>query len=192
MQLNSTIPQTGSPRRGPVAFTLIEVLIASVIVVLVFGGIVNGYVLGAKRLQWSGYSLAAQTLSAQCLEQTRTAVWDGTNDEIVNMTFAGSRSYTTTDGGTTWILTGYTTNILDIPWKGTNYVMATNFITIQKLYVNNNITSPVFLHLVRVDTVWPFNGWGNFTIKYYSNSSYSCIAPDNRDPASLGITNTLP
>jgi Tfp pilus assembly protein PilV len=194
MQLNPTIPQPGLSRHGPAAFTLVEVLIASVIVVLVFGGIVNGYVLGAKRLQWSGYSLAAQTLSAQCLEQTRSAVWDlaMTNEmDITNIIFDGN-SKTMSGNSTNWIITGYTTNLLDIPWKGTNYVLATNFITIKQFYSDNQTNQQVLLQSVRVDTVWPFNGWGSFQIKYYSNSICTYLAPDNRSPSTLGVITNAP
>jgi Tfp pilus assembly protein PilV len=190
MQSKFTTRQRGSAHQGRMAFTLVEVLIAVVLTALMFGGIISGYTLGAKRLQWSGYSLAAQTLSVQCLEQARAATWDGITPQITNMTFAGnSRSYSTTDGGKTWKLTGYTTSILDIPWKGSNYIMATNYITIQQFYVNNYTNMPLFLQSVRVDTVWPFNGWNNFSVQYYSNTSCTYLAPDNRDPTTLGINN---
>ena len=81
---------------------------------------------------------------------------------------------------TTKTLTGYTTNIMDIPWKGTNYMIATNFITIQRFYENNNSNVLVELQMVRVDTVWPFNGWGKLGLAYYTNSTCTYIAPDNR------------
>jgi hypothetical protein len=45
------------------------------------------------------------------------------------------------------------------------------------------------LQSVRVDTVWPFNGWNNFSVQYYSNTSCTYLAPDNRDPTTLGINN---
>jgi Tfp pilus assembly protein FimT len=192
MQLKSTAQQRAPAHQNQTAFTLMEVLIAVVLAALMFGGIISGYMLGAKRLQWAGYSLAAQTLSVQCLEQARSAVWDGsTNVEILNLSFVGSsRSYSTTNSGKTWLLTGYTTNILDIPWKGTNYLLATNYITIQQFYANNYSGRLVYLQSVRVDTVWPFIGWGNFALKYYTNSSCTYIAPDNRDPLDLGINAT--
>jgi len=162
-----------------------EVLISMVIVALVFGTIVNGYLIGAKRTQWSGYSLAAQALCVQTLEQTRSAAWDiaYSKTEITNMTLANK---VLTVSGANWTMTGFTTNVMDIPWKGTNYVMATNYITIQTIF-ENGVTNPwVQLQSIRVDTVWPFDGWGNFTRSIYSNSVCTFIAPDNRDPASLG------
>jgi type II secretory pathway pseudopilin PulG len=172
-----------NPNRATWAFTLVEVLISVVIVALVFGTIINGYMAGAKRAQWSGYSLAAQSLAVQCVEQARSAVWDiaMNKNEVTNMTLM-SKSYNSSTA--TW--TGYTTNVMDVPWKGTNYLIATNFITIQTIYENNATNVPVQLQLFRVDTVWSFNGWGSFKVVYYTNSICTYMAPDNRDPSTLG------
>jgi Tfp pilus assembly protein PilV len=185
MRLNSQHNQVRAirGRRGAAGFTFAEVLISVIIVALVFATIINGYLAGAKRTQWTGYSLAAQSLSVECLEQMRSAVWDiamGKN-EVTNLTLIG-KSYDSTRS--TW--SGYTTNILDVPWKGTNYIMATNYISIQLLYENNATNVPVQLQLIRVDTVWGFNGWGRFADMYYTNTTCTYIAPDNRDPSTLG------
>jgi type II secretory pathway pseudopilin PulG len=169
--------QAGRGRRGA-GFTLAEVLISVVIVALVFGTIINGYLSAATRAQWTGYSLAAQSLAGQCVEQARSGVWDGSangRNELTNIILLSS-SYNSTSK----TFTGYTTNIMDIPWKGTNYMIATNFITIQRFYENNNSNVQVELQMVRVDTVWPFNGWGKLGLAYYTNSICTYIAPDNR------------
>jgi hypothetical protein len=64
--------------------------------------------------------------------------------------------------------------------------VATNFITVQVLFANG-VTNPwIQLQSVRVDTVWPFDGWGNFTTQFYTNTICTFIAPDNRDPSTLG------
>ncbi len=42
--------------------------------------------------------------------------------------------------------------------------------------------------MIRVDTVWPFTDWGKFSLKYYTNSIATYIAPDNRDPSTLGVS----
>jgi hypothetical protein len=175
-------------RRGEAAFvmSLWEVTFAFVIVAIMFGVILNGYTQAAKRSQWTGYSLAAQALGLQAIEQLRSAVWDpampgkmveATNMNLLSKTFLPSAANWTN-------VTGYTTNIMDIPWKGTNYSMATNWVTIRliKLSYNTNIS----VQMVRVDTVWPFNGWGQFNLKYYTNTVCTFIAPDNRDPSTLG------
>lgn len=181
------IPHHRWRERGFVC-TFWEVLIAVVIVAMVFGTIINGYISSATMAQWTGYSLAAQQVGIQCLEQTRSAVWDialGKN-EITNLNLINS-SWTSTSSNQTY--TGYTTNILAVPYKGTNYVMVTNFITVQIFYENNTTNVPVQLQCVRVDTVWPFQNWGNFSsTSLYTNSMASYIAPDNRDPSTLGVS----
>ena len=158
-------------------FSLAEVLISVVIVAIVFGSIINGYMAGATRTEWTGCSLAAQSLGVQFLEQARSGVWDinvGKND-VTNLTLS-AKSYNS--GTATW--TGYTTSIMDIPWKGTNYVVATNFVSIQDIYENNDTSVGVHLQVLRVDTIWPFTGWGNYSMRFYTNSICTFIAPDNR------------
>jgi len=117
-----------------------EVLIAFVIVAVSFGTIVGGYMSGAVKAQWSGYSLAAQTMASHALEQTRSATWDiaTQNTQITNMPLLNK---SLTVSGSTWTMTGYMTNILDVPWSSTNYVTATNFISI-KVFFANGITNP--------------------------------------------------
>ena len=105
-------------------------------------------------------------------------------NELTNMTLLNSSW-----NSSTLTLTGYTTNILDVPWKGTNYVLATSYITIRTIYENIDGTVPVQVQVVRVDTVWPFSDWGNFQMLYYTNSLCTFIAPDNRDPSTLGVSN---
>jgi prepilin-type N-terminal cleavage/methylation domain-containing protein len=172
--------------RGGAAFTLPEVMVSVVIVALVFGAIINGYLSGATESQWSGYYLAAQSASNEGLEKAHSAVWDIAlqKNEVANLSLTGYASNSTALGG--YIITGYTTNILDIPWKGTNYVIATNFYTITLFPENNYSNLPVQLQLIRVDTVWPFSDWGKFSVMYYTNTTCTYIAPDNRDPSTLG------
>src|SRR5262245_49791473 len=108
------------------AFTLPEVIMAVVITAVAFGGIIMAYTQAARRAQWSGYSLAAQALAIQQIEVARAGVWDlaiGKNDitntPLINKTFTG---------GANPKVTGYTTNVLDLPTTGTNYVWATNYV----------------------------------------------------------------
>ncbi len=172
-------------REAGFVLSLWEVLISIVIVALVFGTIINGYLIGAKKAQWTGYSMAAQTLAIHAVEQTRSAVWDIAlqKTEVTNLTLLNK---SLTFSGVNWVMSGYTTNVMDIPWKGTNYIVATNYITIQTLFQNGTSNPWVQMESVRVDTVWPFDGWGNFSVQYFTNTAFTYIAPDNRDPASLG------
>jgi type II secretory pathway pseudopilin PulG len=165
--------------RRETGFTLVEVMISAVIVALVFATIINGYLFGAKRLQWSAYSLAAQAASVELIEQTRSAQWDITisKNEVAGLALSGYSSNSTAQAG--YVITGYTTNILDVPWKGTNFVLATNYVTITLFSENNATNLPVQLQMVRVDTVWPFNNWGNFKAGFYTNTTSTYLAPDN-------------
>lgn len=174
-------------KRGEAGFvmTFWEVLIAVFIVALVFGLIFDGYVTTAKMAQWTGYSLAAQAMSGQSIEQARSAVWDIAmqKTEVTNMNLINKQI---TYSGNNWTMTGYTTNVLDIPWKGTNYIVATNFITVQSFF-ENGVSNPwVQMQSVTVQTVWPFDAWGSYSLRYYTNTICTFIAPDNRDPSTLG------
>jgi hypothetical protein len=173
-------------RRGEAGFmaSFWEVLAGTLIVALVFGTIINGYMATALRVEWTGYSLAAQSLGIQTLEQARSATWDisQAKNEITNLTLLSSSWNSSTK-----TYSGYTTNILDVPYKSGKFVMATNFVTIQMVTVNGITNPAVQMQSVKVDTVWPFIGWAKFSLRYYTNSICTLIAPDNRDPNSLGV-----
>jgi prepilin-type N-terminal cleavage/methylation domain-containing protein len=135
--------KTEDGKRAKRGFTLMEVAIASGISGLMIGGIIFGYVQSTNRAEWSAYSLAAQSLAMQRLEQARAAGWDELAfpkvDELVAANF-----------GPKW-------EVLDIPRAGTNVVRATNYTTITQI----SVTPP--LRMVRVDCVWPFFRRGLFT-----------------------------
>ena len=183
-------------RRPEAGFTLAEVVIAIALSVILFFAIVNGYVFAGLREEWSGYSMAAQTLSYQVVEQSRSAVWDPAWTDFTNVNgkveINGLSNAVNVVG---WSLSGSTlkvtmTNLLDVPWKGTNYVVATNYVTVTTVNETGVAANPVTLQMIRVDTVWPFTGWGNRAIRYYTNTSATYIAPDNRSPQSMGINTT--
>src|SRR5712664_3746549 len=96
-------------RRGA---SLVEVVISIAIAMVAILGSVNGYILSANRAEWSGYSLAAQSLAIQRLEQVRAAKWDTVAfpnvDQLVATNFPPQ------------------TSILDVPISGTNVVYAIN------------------------------------------------------------------
>ena len=159
--------------------TLPEVVISVAIVAVVFGGVVTAYIQAGYRLAWSGYSIAAQSLALSMVEQTRSSVWDpvlGIN-QVTNLNVLTS-SYDSVN----LIWTGSTTNVLDVPGKGTNYVNATLNVTVQML--NVNYSSNVFCQNVRVDCVWPFTFWKGQTT-YFTNTICTILAPDNRDPSTF-------
>ena len=184
MRLKQNIGGNWRDRQRKGGFTFMEVIIALFIVGLIFGAIINGYLFSAKRGQWTAYSLAAQNLDLQIIEQARSAKWDSSANQLLLIPLLGSYYDSTTK-----TYTGYTTNILDVPWKGTNAVMATNYVSI-RMFTANLYSDPNMpqLQMIRVDTIWPFTAWGKFSVNYYTNTVCTLIAPDNRDPTTLGAT----
>jgi len=167
MRLQVSIAAPG--RRG---FTLAEVVIALAIVALVFASIIIAYNQAAYRAEWTGYSLAAEALSIKQLEQARAAQWDPVQsiNQIYSLNLLGSNY-------TAQTLTGYTWTNLDLPSNGTNYLRATNFVTVKPVPSTNGL-----LTMVRVDTVWAFKFAHS---KLYTNTVCALLAPDNKDPADL-------
>ena len=136
------------------AFTLAEVVVAMAITVMALAGIILGYIMAARQAEWSAYSLAAQSLATQRLEQTRAAKWDPRASPAVDEV----------------VLTNFPTvptNILDMPVSGTNVAYATNFTLI------TNVASGGYpLKMIRVDCVWSFRQ------RMYSNTMATYRAPD--------------
>jgi type II secretory pathway pseudopilin PulG len=160
-------------------YSLIEVVLAAGIVALVYGMILNCYMQSGLRAQWAGYSLAAESLAAQQIEQARAAKWDPNSGSksvcnITNLVLL-SRSYNSNT--LTW--TGYTTNLLDVPYASTNFTVATNFVTIQLVDLDTLTTNPPHAYFIRVDTVWPFE-WQRKRL-YFTNTIGTYLGPDNRN-----------
>lgn len=136
--------KTGRNRlRATSGISLVETLIAMLIVAVTIVATINGYVLAANRAEWSAHSLAANSLVIQRLEQVRAASWNMTGDfpvdQLVDANFPAVKS------------------VLDLPQAGSNSVVAvvnTSIITVS--------TNPA-IKLVRVDCVWPFRERGPFT-----------------------------
>ena len=165
---------TGAGRKQK-GFTLVEVVISTAIVALVFAGIIKAYIQTGLRLEWTGYSLAAQSLALETIEQARSTLWDPTQyppvNEIYNLNLMGTNTI-----GTTW--TGYSTNTLDIPVpNGGTPVLATNYVSVQMSCVSTY--SNVQMEVVTVQTVWPFIRYGNNV--YFTNTIATIITPDNRN-----------
>ncbi len=146
--------KTESSYRGDVqAFSLAEVVISTAIGAMGLVGILYGYMMSSQRAEWSAYSLAANSLAMQRVEQTRAAKWDiqawPVVDELVAANFPVQ------------------INILDIPIKGSNIVYATNITAITTISANPP------LKMIRVDCVWKFLSRGSF-----SNTIVTYRAPD--------------
>ena len=146
-------PSKVPSRRRSGGTSLAEVVIAIAIGSMSIGATVTGYVLAAHRSEWSAYSLAAQSLAIQRMEQTRSAKWTPSSyppvDEVTSTNFPARLE------------------ILDVPISGTNVVYATNVTTITTV----SASPPV--KMVRVDCVWRFAHHGVFT-----NTIASYRSPD--------------
>ena len=149
---------TGPLRRGCLrsqrAFTLAEVAVAMSITVMSMAGVIAGYIFATRQAECSAFSLAAQALATQRLEQARAALWRPGNypvvDELVPANFPT-----------------VPTNRLDMPVSGTNIAYATNFTTI------SDVTNGGYpLKLIRVDCVWSFRE------RVFSNTIATYRAPD--------------
>lgn len=125
-------------RRG---FTLAEVVITIAIVALVVQGTVLGYVFSSQRAEWSAYSLAAQSLALQGVEQARAAKWDPQAWPVVDEMGPTNFSYAT---------------VLDIPVAGTP-VYATNHVRVTVVAANPPLRE------MRTDCVWRLINRGPFT-----------------------------
>ena len=150
------LPASSGATERTAAFTLVEVVMSTCIIMLVFGAIIGGYIQVSYRAQWAGLSLAAQAAGVQQLESAKCAVWDPqqipVQDEINK-------------------LPRVTSTLLDLPVSGTNTVYATNTTTVTLM--QNGVYSN---YCVKVDTVWPFRWKAKTT--YYTNTIVAYYAPD--------------
>ena len=176
--LRPVLSRTGASAEGVRGFTLVEVVIALAIITLLFNGILTSYVQANRSAEWAGYSLAAQAIGIQQIEQARSGVWDYSigKNELTNLSLSGWTYNPTTKVGT-----GYTISVLDVPISGTNVVVVTNFVTVKTL----NLTgfTNVQVQMVAVDTVWPF--FTRSGTRLFTNRNASYFGPDNRDTSSL-------
>jgi len=127
-------------------FTLAEVVISTGILLLTMGGVIYGYVKTTDRAEWSAYSLAAQSLAMQGVEQVRAAKWDPQAWPAVD--YLGTTNFIQVEQ-------------LDVPKKGLP-VRATNYISVTL------VSSNPPLKQLRADCVWvlrhrPRNLRGPFT-----------------------------
>jgi len=150
------LPVAHESKGRTAAFTLVEVVMCTFIIMLVFGAIIGGYIQTSYRAEWTGYSLAAQAAAVQQLESAKCAVWDPqqtpVQDEISKLPLV-------------------TSTLLDLPVNGTNTLYATNYTTVTLM--QNGVYSN---YCVQVNTVWPFR-WKNQTV-YYTNTIVDYFAPD--------------
>jgi prepilin-type N-terminal cleavage/methylation domain-containing protein len=157
-------------------FTLAEVCIAVAIIAMVFAGIIVAYTQACYRAEWTGYSLAAESLANKQIEQARSAEWDPAPTPPINEIYALNLLSSNYSAG---VLTGYSWTNLDLPTSGNNYPRATNYVTVKPV-PSSSAASNI---MVRVDTVWSFR-WRTRT-RLYTNTVATYLAPDNKQPDDL-------
>ena len=139
-------------RRDTHGGTLVELVIALSIALITVSASMKGYILTANKSEWSAYSLAANSMAMQRLEQARAAKWDPgawpSVDRVIQANFPP------------------VTNVLDVPISGSNIVFGVVTTTI------TNISANPPLKMVRVDCVWKFttHGWFTNTVTSYRSS----------------------
>jgi len=176
MQFRSSVAasRTTKPCRG---FTLAEVAVALAFIALIFTSIIVAYTQATYRAEWTGYSLAAESLAMKQIEQARSARWDPAQTPPVCELYTLVLQSSNRTGN---VLTGYSWTNLDLPTTSTNYVRATNYVTVQPVGIGVAGTSNI---MVRVDSVWSFR-WRNST-RLYTNTICTYVAPDNKPPEDL-------
>jgi type II secretory pathway pseudopilin PulG len=123
--------------------TLVEVMVALVILGLTMTAIVSGYIFSVKSAEMSALSLAANARAQERLEQTRSAIWKTTSFSPLDQVMASNFPNQTV--------------VLDLSGSGTGITYATNFTQISQISANPP------LKRVRVDCVWAFQGGRVFT-----------------------------
>jgi type II secretory pathway pseudopilin PulG len=143
--------------KPPMAFTLVECLISIAIIGMSIGGVIYGYTFACRQAEWTAYSLAAQSMAIQRMEQTRAATWDprgSGKDDVISANFP------------------VTNIIMDLPQTGTNIPYCTNITTITRITTNN-----IDMKLVKVEAIWFFR-WSNKRTSMHTNTIMTYRAPD--------------
>jgi Tfp pilus assembly protein PilV len=140
--------------------TLVEVMMAIVILAAIMGGIMMGYAQANRMAEFSSMSLAAQSTASQGVEAAIAARWD---------TQAGDTNIGYGHADELGTVTNYFfgTNVLDIPVSGAA-IPVTNYLTISTIS-----TSPK-LRQIRSDALWTFP----LTGMTYTNTIITLRAPD--------------
>jgi prepilin-type N-terminal cleavage/methylation domain-containing protein len=158
-------------RASSLGFTLVEVLVSLVILVLVIGGVCYGYTEANRIAVWSSMSQAAQSYAIQGMEQARDALWNpwdaNTNSDDVPPT-----------NGAVFVQKDF----MDVPMKGTPWSSTyTNYAYLQTNYVYittiTNSSSGMFtspLRQITSSVVWTFP----FTLQSCTNTVVTLRASD--------------
>jgi len=138
-------------------FTLIEVALSLAIVGLTSGAILYGYLANADKARWSAYSLSAQSLALEGVEQLRAAQWNPQAwppvDELGNTNFVQIEQ-------------------LDASGASGQQVLATNYISVITVSTNPPLKQ------LRTDCVWMMPGRGAKKYGPFTNTVITTRATD--------------
>jgi prepilin-type N-terminal cleavage/methylation domain-containing protein len=135
MQMRLANSQTNGGRPNSRAgMTLVEVSVALAIAGVAIGGIISGYNFCTQASRKSALTLAANAMALQRLEETRSAIWDVSTNQLFATNFP-SRDVT-----------------LDLAGNGSVSAEGTVY-----TYISQISTNPP-LRRIRVDCVWEYNG----------------------------------
>ena len=157
------------------AMTLVEVFLAIIILAMVMGGIMMGYVQANRMAEFSSMSLAAQSTAAQGIEAALAAKWD---TQAISTGVTGPGTPDVLPPRVPPYINGFPPNenqgsnyCLDIPVSGAA-IPVTNYVTITTI---TNILNPtVQYRQIRSDAVWTFP----LTGVTYTNTVITLRAPD--------------
>lgn len=144
------------PANRACGFTLAEVVVALSIAGLSFAVVISGYLMSADQAEWSGYSLAAQSLAMQAAEQARAARWDPLTWPAIDD--LGPTNYVQVDR-------------LDVTASG-QPIYATNYVSISGISTNPSIRQ------MRADCVWMLSSRGPKTRGPFTNTAVTFRAVD--------------
>jgi prepilin-type N-terminal cleavage/methylation domain-containing protein len=148
--------------RREAGFTLTEVVVAVALITLTFAGVIYGYIRMADRAEWSSYSLAAQSLAMQGVEQARAAKWDPQAWPVVDDLGVTNFMQVEVDGSPLE---------LNVPVAG-QPIFATNYISVTTVTVNPP------LRQLRADCVWMLKGRPPGIAGPFTNTAVTLRAAD--------------
>lgn len=158
------------------AFTLVECMIAIILMLLAMGGLMYGYVQANRMAEFSSMTLAAQSYASQGIEQARSAQWNSQMYPVTNGPGTGDELPPTTNSSGAVVFTlnhNLFTNTLDIPCNGTPD--QTNFAFWVTNYISITAVSDLPpLRQIQSDAVWTFA----LTRTIYTNTVITMRAPD--------------
>jgi len=142
------------------AFSLIEVMIAAVVLLLVMSGVIFGYVEANRMAEWSSQSLAAMSYASQGMEQLRSAKWEAEEFSPIGTDVLGNNFNTNQ------------VDTLDIPTTG-EPIYVTNYMTAMRVTNTDGTINPPLKRLIS-QVVWTFRLTGDL----FTNTIVTLRAPD--------------